>query len=532
VCRDGDADRVGEWRYAVIAAPFDPTQDLGADTLDTLWRDGGFTASAETQAALSQVLGATANVAPLVGRPVLDASHLAIVPAHELTPHSKVLTIDGQHPLAVPPSQLVVPLCGTPRAPVHNIDPARLTTLVMSGTTALTRRIADRMDKRGMGYPAREVKPFFVAADLVHVSNEVSFVRRCDPETGPSELKFCSREEYIELLDSINTNIVELTGSHLHDYGRKWIRHTIDMYEERGWAWFGGGRTQIEATEPRIVEHAGNYLAFLGCNEVGTRLHVVTEGAGIAACDWTRMEWQIADLRRRGFLPIVSIQHDEVYTHLPPKVLVRDLRRLATAGAAFVMGSQAHCAHPWEMHHNAYVHYGPGNLFFDQRRRTTLDATTNKLYIHAGQLLTVEHLYTTFEHGLPRPLDDGERAEFLGELREAAGQLTGGEPWAPPVFADDTRTRPDSFIVDGKKQLLAVTVPDAFDPEARYPLVVDLAGKVERRDAFVIRLRGKLLADEQAIIAFATAKYPIAKIAKAERPIKARKKRKRRVRTS
>ena len=41
---------------------------------------------------------------------------------------------------------------------------------------------------------------------------------------------------------------------------------------------------------------------------------------------------------------------------------------------SFVMGSQAHCPHPWEMHHNAYVHYGPGNLFFDQFWHPVRDA--------------------------------------------------------------------------------------------------------------------------------------------------------------
>lgn len=538
VCSEGDPDRVGEWRYAVITEPFDPTQDLGADALDLLWQEGGLAASAETQAALSLVLGASANVAPLTGRPQLDATHRAIVPAHELTPHSKVLTIDYQHPLsgslvAEAPRQLVVPLCGSPRAPVRNIDPARMTTLVMSGTTALTRRIADRMDKRGMTYPAREVKPWFVAADLVHVSNEVSFVRRCDPAVGDKELSFCSREEYIELLEEIDADIVELTGTHLNDYGRKWIDHTIDMYEARGWAWFGGGRTQIEASEPRIVEHAGNYLAFLGCNAVGTRLHSLTRGAGFAACDWARMEWQIADLRRRGFVPIVSIQHDEVYTHKPPAVLARDLRRMAAAGAAFVMGSQAHCAHPWQMHHNAYVHYGPGNLFFDQRRSGTLDATTNKLYIHAGQLLTVEHLYTTYEHGTPRQLDDAERAEFLGKLAAAAADMSKTEPDAAPMFADDTRVRPDSFIVDhGRMQLLSVTVPEQLDPEARYPLIIDLTGTVAPpADAFVIQPRGELRASYAEIVAFAVAKYPVDPASVAEEPRKA-KKRKRRVRTS
>ena len=50
------------------------------------------------------------------------------------------------------------------------------------------------------------------------------------------------------------------------------------------------------------------------------------------------MKWQVGELIRAGIVPIVSIQHEEVYVHDPPASLVYDLRSLAAAGAAFVSG--------------------------------------------------------------------------------------------------------------------------------------------------------------------------------------------------
>jgi len=111
-------------------------------------------------------------------------------------------------------------------------------------------------------------------------------VRRCKPRTGQQELIFCSRDRYIDLLAALNTKIVELTGSHLTDYGERSLKRTIAMYEERGWLWFGGGRTQIEATAPRIVEHNGNRLAFVGCNAVNVWVRRLSRGLGTASCDW------------------------------------------------------------------------------------------------------------------------------------------------------------------------------------------------------------------------------------------------------
>lgn len=508
-CAPGDRDRAGEWRYALVGGPFEPIQDVTTAQLVEKWRAGAIAASAETERRLAPALGQrTTHLAA----PAPDG--WAIVAAHELAPAQSVITVDGNHPLTSLDGPLVVAMCGD--RPVHNIDPARLTTLVMSGTTALTGRTAERIDDNGIADTIKHIKPFFTSADLVHVSNEVSFVKGCKPLTGQdrSELKFCSRDSYIDLLAELNTRLVELTGSHLTDYGERSLARTIAMYEQRGWVWFGGGRTQIEATAPRIVEHHGNKLAFVGCNAVNSWVRRLSTGLGTASCDWPRMRWQIQDLRRRGYLPIASVQHRELRTHAPPPDLVGDLRGLAEAGAVFVMGSQAHVAHPWDVHYGAYVHYGPGNILFAQYRVMQKDATVDKLYIYDGKLLTVGHLFVHTEHGQPRLQRDDERAAFLAELATAAAEIEPPQPVATPAVPPPTRARPDSLIVRGRNQYLDVVAPDHVDPEARYPLIVDLDGTLPPRDdAFYVKPIGAPKHTAQAtadqIAAFMRAKYPV-----------------------
>jgi len=512
VCGPDERDRVGEWRYAVVAGAFEPTQDITADRLAAAWRAGTVAASIETEAALAPILGTRARPVRLAGaRPVLDAEHWAIVPADELAPSWSVITVNGQHPLASADGPLVVPLCGRAQPAIRNIDPAHLTTLVMSGTTALTGRTAERIDDHGVADTIRHIQPFFATADLVHVSNEVAFVPTCQPWTGQTKpLKFCARDRYIALLEGLHTTLVELTGNHLVDYGARSLQRTIDMYQQRGWIWFGGGRTQIDATTPRLVEDHGNRLAFVGCNAVNWWIHAISPGPGVAACDWARMAWQIRELRRRGYTPIATVQHRELRTHAPPPDLVHDLRGLAEAGAAFVLGSQAHVAHPWDVHHGAYVHYGPGNILFAQHREEQRDATVDKLYIHEGRLLTVAHIYTRTEHGQPRLLGDAERARLLAELAAAAATLAPPDPSAAPAPLEPSRTRPDSLVVHGRSQPLIVTPPEQLEPGARYPLVVDLAGAASSRaTAFVVAPTGKPVATTAEIARFMRTKYPI-----------------------
>ena len=155
-----------------------------------------------------------AKATPYATRPDVTAKGWAIVPADELVPQWKVVTVGGRHPLVDGEGPLALPLCATGAPRMH------------VGTT----------------YPAKDVASWFEHTDFVHVSNEVSFVPDCEPKPDTRQQPFCSREKYIELLEAVHANIIELDGSHLSDFGSKWLTHTIEMYEQRGWHFFGGGR--------------------------------------------------------------------------------------------------------------------------------------------------------------------------------------------------------------------------------------------------------------------------------------------------
>jgi Bacterial capsule synthesis protein PGA_cap len=509
------------WRFAVVTPPFEPVVDISFDKLVEKWRAGAIAADTRTVIAL----------APLLGTRGTGPATWSIIGAHEVTPDRGIVSVGGKQPIAE--DVLVGEVCGP--GITRNIDPAKLTSLVISGTTAMTGRTAERIDTHGIADITAHIAPFFKSADLVHISNEVSFVKTCKPRTGQDTLIFCSRDRYIELLEALHTKIVELTGSHLTDYGDRPLARTIAMYETRSWAWFGGGRTQVEATAPRFVEHHGNRLAFVGCNAVNAWVRHLSRGLGTAACDWARMKWQLQDLRRRGFFPIATVQHRELRNHAPPPDLVRDLRGLAEAGARFVLGSQAHVAHPWDVHHGAYVHYGPGNLLFAQYRARQREASVDKLFIYDNRLLGVAHIFVRTEHGQPRPLDDAERTAFLGALARAATEIAPPSPDAPVALPAATRERPDSLLVRGRNQYLQVMAPAAFEPDKRYPLVVDIEGtQTPPTDAFYVKPLGVPYHTEPAtsreIADYMREKYPvdIARLSIAEEVVKKKKKRRRR----
>lgn len=371
----------------------------------------------------------------------------SLVPFELVNPTLKVLKIDGQDvfsralPIEQYPLQETFGFGGDPALsaqvaqdiaatglwPSTNRDPQRLTSLIMTGVTALTRVTAWKMETQGINYPARDILPFFAEADILHTSNEVSFAKNCPaPNPNSTSTVFCSRESYFDLLKTIGLDVVELTGNHVNDWGVAALSNSLDMYDANQMAHFGGGRNTDDARKAAIVEHNGNRIAFLGCNPVGPRgAWAGADRPGSAICDDGFLAQEIPRLRNEGNLVVMTLQYQEYYQYNAPPAMQAFFRKYTAMGANVVMGSQAHQPHGfnfpyWE---NSFIHFGLGNLFFDQMWSTgTRQMFADKLIIYAGGLVSVQ-LFTGLieDYARPRPMSDAERAAFLRVIFKATG---------------------------------------------------------------------------------------------------------------
>ncbi len=390
------------WVYA-LTAPFPTlTDDVRQQAVQSAWKGGPgsqpLLMTSETRDALEGLWGPAGSQGVQIVDPpasLLDAAWAqpdawAIVPFDELEPRWKVLRIEGQSPLDKTfdpgsyPLTLSIQLSGTQEALrsvstgfalPSNRDPEKLTVLVMTGVTALSRHIGEKMEAQGLTYPAQDIGGWLTAADLTHISNEVSFYEDC-PKPGPerADMRFCSSPKYIKLLEAVGTDIVELTGNHILDWGTQPFIDTLEMYQQRGWKTYGGGANLEDANKPLTLEHNGNRLVFLGCSPSGPeQVWATADRSGSAPCDLYKLEQQIRDLRAEGYLPIVTFQAVETDTYLPPVAQgMPDFRRMARAGAVIVSGSQSHVPQTMTFVESdagtGFVHYGLGNLFFDQMK--------------------------------------------------------------------------------------------------------------------------------------------------------------------
>lgn len=263
---------------------------------------------------------------------------------------------------------------------ITNRDAGKMASVIMTGVTALARgkTIGRRMDELGVLYPAEKIVDVLLDADITHISNEICFVEGCSSENRFPYL--CSDPEYIELLKYVGTDVIELTGNHMNDYGPEWMLYTLDIYDSLGWPYFGGGRNLEDSYKPVYFEINGNKIAFLGVNSYGlaninewaredspgaARWNIWDETEGEK--DFTKIESIIKELKNEGYIVIFTFQYQETESYGPTESQVRDFQRIIGAGADIVSGSQSHYPMGVELASEGFINYGLGNLFYNMR---------------------------------------------------------------------------------------------------------------------------------------------------------------------
>jgi len=459
------------WVYALVA-PFATVQD-GA-TLDELlqvWRGQGggprdaygrtpfagrpLMMAESTRAAFTSLWGEPASGAvriedegALLDLAWGDMPSWAIIPFEDIQPRWKVLTVDGQSPirndfnLGKYPLQVKFSLQGDStsgfKIQTSNRDPHKLTTLLLTGTTAMVDATAVAMEKKGATYIGRNIRDWARGADIFHISNEVAFDKDCPyPNFGNTNLSIlCSRPGYFDLLTDLGTDVIELTGEHFNNRGTAAMLSTLQTYRDAGIPYYGGGANLAESRKPLYMEHNGNKFMFLGCNMKGNykSAQATATMPGAAPCDFAYLTEQIRNARAQGILPIFTFQDYEYYSpEIRPGELY-DFRTMADAGAVLVSGSQGHYPQVMEFYKGVFIHYALGNLFYDQMSYVSPDGTyttrtrwefLDRHVFYDGRYLGTELLTAMLEeYSAPRPMTPAERYVFLDEYFAYSGWTT------------------------------------------------------------------------------------------------------------
>ena len=442
-------------RVFVVVAPFATLQDeIALDTLRKRWAGDGqpLFMTDEAAALLTPVLGEDhaqiVSIDGLLAELKATPGALGVLPFDQLNPTYKVLNLDGfnpvdnrfssdGYPLAVQvvvqgeASDDVADVLAGAIEPMTNRDPDKLTTLVMTGVTAMARVTAKRMEQKGYTYPAKVIGPELSAADITHISNEIPFIEGCKVNASADNLKFCSKPEYWAALEAVGTDIVGLSGNHVNDFGRKGAQQSLAFYKDNGIPVYGSGLNEEEACKPLLLEDHGNTFAFIAALAYQPARAWATKTEPGACYYYKNKEKilnMIQDLSQQVDIVAVELQFYETYKPYPTQKQVREFRELRDAGADIVTGVQSHVPQALEPYGDSdaggagIIAYGLGNFFFDQMwSQETRDELYLRHTIYDGKLIHTEILTgVLYDYAQPRWATPKQRARILNRIFKAA----------------------------------------------------------------------------------------------------------------
>ena len=450
------AMHVSTWTYALVA-PFPTVIDnVTSQELLAVWSGssfGPFTGipilmEESTLMTFTGMWGAPAEgaVQVVAGDQLLAAAwnqmpSWAIISFEQIEPKWKVLMIDGQSPIQKAFDPIIYPLtvdyrlmcveqCQVPAGlnfSFQNYYPNKLTTVIMTGVTAMVRATAKTMDYKGITYPGEVIRDMLREADITHINNEVPFYGGCpSPDPNQEQQIFCSRPRYMELLTDIGTDVIELSGDHFADYDSVAMYETLDIYKQYNLPYYGGGYNVEDGRKPLLMEVNGNKIMFIGCNYKTIYASATDTVPGAVPCDFDYMTEQIAYYRSQGYMPISTYQYHEFDSPQARPQQLLDFRRMADAGAVVVSGSQAHVPQVMEFYKDAFIHYGLGNLFFDQISKKGPHLTEREFIdrhvFYDGRYLGVELITAKLiDYARPRYMTEAERTKFLTQYFAYSG---------------------------------------------------------------------------------------------------------------
>ncbi len=247
--------------------------------------------------------------------------------------------------------------------------PLAYTRLIFSGDVMLSRDVRRQiLAAHDTAMPFRKIAPLLAASDIAFVNLESPFSDR-----GPyfeGGLIFHAAPEMISGLQLAHVAIASTANNHSRDCGPRGVEFTVKWLRAHGIAAVGSGLTEQEAHQGVILTRHGIRFGFLGYTFDQSNGNWKDVDARVAVANVDALRRDIADLKQRADVVIVSMHHGIEYMPTPSAAQVEFAHAAIDAGAQLVIGHHPHVIEPEEDYHGGEIIYSLGNFVFDQYQRT------------------------------------------------------------------------------------------------------------------------------------------------------------------
>lgn len=247
--------------------------------------------------------------------------------------------------------------------------PVPPTRLLFGGDVMLSRYVGIRARQRkDPASPLRDLAPTLAAADIAFVNLEAPFSDRGRVTT--SGMVFKAEPEMIAALQVAGIDVVSTANNHARDCGAHGVEFTHGWLKRNGIAVAGTGPDEETAHAGTVLSRNGMRFGFLAYTYDQSNGNHSDSDPRIAVMDLERMRTDVASLRERADVVIVSMHAGIEYRPKPNWQQTQFARAAIDAGARLVVGHHPHVVEPVEEYRGGVIFYSLGNLVFDQSQRT------------------------------------------------------------------------------------------------------------------------------------------------------------------
>ena len=212
------------------------------------------------------------------------------------------------------------------------------------------------------------------SADVFFLNHEYAISDRGEPLAG-KYYTFRAKPERMELLEQMGTDLVSLANNHVYDYGPEAMMDTVDLLDEAGIPYVGGGRNIEEAERPVYFIVNGMKIGFVAASSAEKTKYTPAAGEDspgiLEAYDTAEFNRVISEASEECDYLIAYIhwgpedetQHTEEQTEEGTRFLV--------SGADIVVGGHPHVLEGIRYVDGKPIVYSMGDFWFNDETKYT-----------------------------------------------------------------------------------------------------------------------------------------------------------------
>jgi len=204
----------------------------------------------------------------------------------------------------------------------------------------------------------KEIAEFLGGCDLVVANLEAPFLKGGKFKSNKSAL-ISSNEENIQLMKSLNINVVCLANNHIFDYGLDGVKQTVDILNANNIKWFGINNKSLFFHEDNLSLHG---FCSYNTNPIGEKFSKsfflnMTKFSNVIDC--------VKSDSVNNMLSVVCNHSGIENVNCPSKDDVNFARHIAGITDYIYIGHHPHVIQGSEKYKNSFLSYSLGNFCFD-----------------------------------------------------------------------------------------------------------------------------------------------------------------------